>query len=265
MTLDLVTQRVPVFAANWKMNKFVKDSAEYVEKLSGFLTGMPLAAGKGFEVVLAAPATHLTTLSKLVENTPIQLAAQNCGTAKFGAYTGETSRAVLREIGCDWVILGHSERRHVYGETEELVQSRLEAALAEELDVILCIGETQKQRKDGKTFDVVKQQLEILTHVPNESWEHLLIAYEPVWAIGTGENATPAQAQEVQQFIRTEVAKYSTKAAPQMRILYGGSVKPDNSGVLMEQKDVDGLLVGGASLEATMFASVIKNGLQSRA
>jgi triosephosphate isomerase len=202
-----------------------------------------------------------------MEKTPFKLGAQNSGAAKFGAYTGEVSPALIKEIGCEWVILGHSERRHLFKEEDHLILSRLRAALEEGLGVILCVGEVLQDRKQGKTFKVIEGQLSILkqNHVPANALKKLIVAYEPVWAIGTGENATPSQVQEVHAYIRNWFAeKCSATDAPGLRILYGGSVKPDNSSQIMGQKDVDGLLVGTSSLDPTVFAGVIKNGVKSR-
>ena len=256
--------RPPLFVANWKMNKFLSETAAYVPKLADNLADVKKKMGSEYEVVLAPPATHLTTLIKAVENTKLRVGAQNCGTAKSGAFTGEISPAVLNEIGCPWVILGHSERRHVYKEDNALVQARLKAAVEEGLNVIFCVGELLQERKAGKTTSVIADQLGILTknQIPPFAFSRIVVAYEPVWAIGTGENATPEQAEEVHLFIRNWFSeKFTRSEADALRILYGGSVKPENSGDIMAQKDVDGLLVGGASLDPVSFAKVIKNGL----
>lgn len=258
--------RTPIFAANWKMNKLVRESAEFVEKFTSAMVDCPLKAGKDFEVLLAPSPTHLSTLAGLLKNTPFKLSAQNSGTTQFGAFTGETSPAVLKELGCDWVILGHSERRHVFKEDDALIMSRVHAALTEGLNVLLCVGEVLADRKAGNTFKTIETQLSKLKEsLPPGSISRLSLAYEPVWAIGTGEVATPEQAQEVHLFIRKWLAeKCNFEESTKIRILYGGSVKPDNSAQIMAQKDVDGLLVGGASLDPATFAGVIKSGLKSR-
>ena len=237
------------------MNKSVKETPEFVPRLKLELDSAPPVP---YEVVIAPPATHLVALGAALKATKWKLSAQNCGQAKSGAYTGEISPVVLKELGCEYVILGHSERRHVYGETDKLVLARLTAAVAEGLKVILCVGEKLEERKANQTFAVIDTQLAILKGLTLGS--QLVVAYEPVWAIGTGENATPAQAQEVHAYIRKGLGTSAT-ATP---ILYGGSVKPDNAGALMGNRDVDGFLIGGASLEPGTFAGVIKNGLESR-
>lgn len=257
--------RAPLFAANWKMNKFVKDTEPFVRGLLDVIASEPKKAGRDFQVLVAPSATHLTAMRAAIGAGPILLSAQNCGQGRFGAFTGENSPAVLKEIGCDWVILGHSERRHVYLESDERVQERLKAALEEGLSVILCVGEKLDERKAGKTSDVVRRQMEILKQVPVSDYaKRLVIAYEPVWAIGTGEVATPEQAQEVHAFIRGWMRENLEQgAAENTRILYGGSVKPENASDLMKE-DVDGFLVGGASLEVQSFAGIIRNSMNSR-
>lgn len=248
------------------MNKLARELPEFVEKFRQGLNEIPVTPGMGYEVAIAPSAVLLSTLKPLLEPTSIKLASQNCGIARFGAYTGETSPAVLHEMGCEWVILGHSERRHIFKEEDGLILSRVRAALEEGLHVLLCVGEILQDRKAGKTFKTVENQLSILKQtLPTGASRRLAIAYEPVWAIGTGENATPAQAQEVHGFIRNWLAeKGNFEESQKIRILYGGSVKPENSAQIMSQKDVDGLLVGGASLDPQTFATVIKNGLRSR-
>jgi triosephosphate isomerase len=261
-----VNGRTPIFAANWKMNKFVRETSEFVDKFKASLSDCPLKAGTDFEVILAPSPTHLAVLGSALEGTPYHLAGQNCGIAKFGAYTGESSPAVMKELGCDWVLAGHSERRHIFKEEDALILSRVRAGLEEGLNVMLCVGEILQDRRSGKTFKTVETQLSILKqNLPAGALERMAIAYEPVWAIGTGENATPQQAQEVHAFIRNWLAeKWNFEESTKIRILYGGSVKPENSAQIMAQKDVDGLLVGGASLDPTVFAGVIKNGLKPR-
>ena len=246
--------RTPLFAANWKMNKLVKEVTPFFQALQETLKDV-----KGdYDVMIAPPATHLTSVPK---GSAFHLGSQNCGTTKFGAFTAEISPVVLKELGCQWVIVGHSERRHIYKEDDGLVLARMKAGLTEGLKVVLCVGETLQERKAGKTSNVVETQLAILS----KAWDRVVIAYEPVWAIGTGENATPEQAEEVHSFIRGWVTqRTSANVANELRILYGGSVKPENSQALMAQKNVDGFLVGGASLDPVIFAGVIRNGLKSR-
>ena len=237
------------------MNKSVRETPDFAPRLKAELANAPKVE---FEVVIAPPATHLMALGPALKSTGFKLAAQNCGQGKSGAFTGEISPVVLKELGCEYVILGHSERRHVYGEKDVLILARLKAAVDEGLKVILCVGEKLEERKAGKTFSVIETQMGILNGL--NLGAQLVVAYEPVWAIGTGENATPEQAQEVHAFIRKGLGS----AGASTPIQYGGSVKPENAATLLAKADVDGFLVGGASLEAGTFAGVIKNGLQSR-
>lgn len=249
------------------MNKSIREAQDFADLLSQNLGAGSLKLGEHYEVGIAPSATHLSSLSVGIARKSFRLGAQNCGTAQSGAYTGENSPSVLKELGCDWVIVGHSERRHIFKETDLMVLTRLNAGLEQGLDVMLCVGEVLQDRKAGKTFKVIETQLSVLLD-PGASanfMKRLIVAYEPVWAIGTGENATPQQAQEVHEFIRGWFSeKVSKEEAQSLRILYGGSVKPENSAQLLAQKDVDGLLVGGASLDPQTFANVIKNGLKSR-
>lgn len=258
--------RTPLFAANWKMNKAVREVPSFFKELAEKLSVLAQKGGKDFEVVIAPPATHLAEAQNSKKSTCIELASQNCGIAESGAFTGEVSPVVLKELGCTWVILGHSERRHVFLETHEMVQKRLEAALKQGLKPILCVGEKIEERKANQTFTVIEKQLEILAPIKAEvGMDSLVIAYEPVWAIGTGENASPEQAEEVHLAIRGYLkTHFSSSFSENTRILYGGSVKPDNSEALMRQKNIDGFLVGGASLEVKSFASIIENALKTR-
>lgn len=258
--------RTPLFVANWKMNKQVSECAEFADAFRAMLREVPLTLGSGYEVAIAPPFPHLSTLGKVLEGSGIALASQNCGPARSGAYTGEVSPAVLKELGCRWAIVGHSERRHLYKEDDALVFSRLRAAIEEKVGVILCVGETLQDRRADRTWKVIETQLSGFTQKPlhPDCWNQMVIAYEPVWAIGTGENATPAQAQEVHAKIRSWVqAKVGPAQAADLRILYGGSVKPDNSATLLAEPDVDGFLIGGASLDAVSFANLVRNGLKS--
>lgn len=251
-----MSKRIPIFAANWKMNKAISDIGPYVTNVK---------VKDGYQVIVAPPATHLQAIKAASANTKIEISAQNSGTAKSGAFTGEISPVTLKELNVGWTILGHSERRHVFKEDDALVLARMKAALEESLQVIFCIGEKIEERKGGKTFNVIETQLLVLKQVAPQHYKNVVIAYEPVWAIGTGETATPKQAQEVHAFIRGWLTKnLSAEIANQTRILYGGSVKPDNSKEIMAEADVDGLLVGGASLDPSSFASLIQNGLVSK-
>lgn len=253
-------QRKPLFIANWKMNKLANDVVSFVPKFYE----VTQALSSKCEMVLAPVSVYLSKLVELTGSTPIQVAAQNCGAAKSGAFTGEISPSMLKDLGVRWVILGHSERRHVFKEDDALVNARLKAALEEGLLPVFCVGEKLEERKSGQTFTVIERQLKGLKDFSDNNLKGLTIAYEPVWAIGTGENATPAQAQEVHAFIRQWLSKnISSTFADRTRILYGGSVKADNSSQLMAMEDVDGLLVGGASLDPLSFGEIVKKGLNS--
>lgn len=253
-------QRKPLFIANWKMNKLAEEVVSFVPK---FHEATQSVSSK-CEMVLAPVSVYLSKLLETTRSTSIQVAAQNCGASKSGAFTGEISPVMLKDLGIRWVILGHSERRHVFKEDDVLVNSRLKAALEEGLFPVFCVGEKLDERKSGQTFTVIERQLKGLKDVYNSNINGLTIAYEPVWAIGTGENATPAQAQEVHAFIRQWLSKnISSTFADRTRILYGGSVKADNSSQLMAMEDVDGLLVGGASLDPLSFGEIVKKGLNS--
>jgi len=258
--------RIPLFAANWKMNKSVAEVEPFVRDLKAFLEKLPQKPGRDFEVFLAPSATHLGVAVQACRKSSIEIGGQNCGHVESGAFTGEISPLVLKELGCDWVVLGHSERRHIYLENDARILGRLQAALKARLKPVLCVGETLAERKSNQTASVVQAQLEILKSLENLTVaQHLVIAYEPVWAIGTGENASPDQAQEVHGFIRNWLKEhFSGPFSEKTRILYGGSVKPENSQALMGQADVDGFLVGGASLEAKSFGDIIKNSMNIR-
>lgn len=246
--------RTPFIAGNWKMHKTVEESVD-------FARGLLKALGdfNGVEVAVAPPFTALRPVAEVLEGSSIRLAAQNIFWEDSGAYTGEISGPMLVGAGCSHVIIGHSERRQLFGETDATVNKRLFAALAAGLHPIMCIGETLEMRNDGKTFDVVASQLDAgLTNVGADQMESVVIAYEPVWAIGTGITATPEQAEEVHRLIRNSLAETRGMAlAQKTRILYGGSVKPDNIRDLMACENIDGALVGGASLQVDSFAAIV--------
>jgi triosephosphate isomerase (TIM) len=244
----------PFFAANWKMNKSPKDVAPFV---SG-LVARGVAPEKN-DILIAPPATHLSELVKSAHGTSILPCAQNSGPAASGAFTGEISPQLLKELGVGHVLIGHSERRHVFHEDDGLLSRRLKAAWEAGLSVIYCIGETLAERRQGATRAVVERQLELLTGFAGNP-ESLTVAYEPVWAIGTGENASPEQAEEVHGWISQWLKK--SLAVGTLRILYGGSVKADNAKSLMVKPHIDGLLIGGASLEVGSFADIIQHGRQ---
>lgn len=211
------------------------------------------------EVIVCPPFTSLSEVNSLLKGTQIKLGAQNMYYEESGAYTGEISADMLKSVGCEYVILGHSERRVIFNESDELINKKIKAALVKGLKPIFCIGELLEHRESGETMKVVSSQVEKgLEGVSAEQMKNIIVAYEPVWAIGTGKTATPQQAQEVHFFIRELVAKkFSSSVAESLIIQYGGSVKPDNSGELLSQKDIDGALVGGACLKADSFLGII--------
>jgi triosephosphate isomerase len=247
--------RKPVIAGNWKMYKTVSESVETALALK------PLVANANHcEVVIAPVFTALKTVADRLEGSNIGVAGQDCSTEMGeGAHTGEVAAFMLRDAGARLVIIGHSERRQYYFETDSFVKRKAQAAIAASLTVIMCVGETLAQRDQGLAERVVSGQLEGgLSGLTASDLSRIIIAYEPVWAIGTGRTATPEQAQEMHAFIRRVLREgYSKEAAMAMRILYGGSVKPDNIAGLMDQEDIDGALVGGASLKADAFAQIV--------
>lgn len=247
--------RKPVIAGNWKMYKLLGEAVETALALK------PLVANATHcEVVIAPGFTALKTVAARLDGSNIHVAAQNCSTeTKHGAHTGEIAADMIKDVGCSHVIIGHSERRQFYGETDESVNKKTKAALAAGLIGIVCIGEMLAEREAGNAESIVKTQLvKGLEGLTVADMERIIIAYEPVWAIGTGKTATPEQAQEMHAVIREALAEtHGTEIANATRILYGGSVKPENIGMLMDQEDVDGALVGGASLEADSFAQIV--------
>lgn len=248
-------ERRPLIVANWKMNKTVNESVEFVEKF------MPLISDvEDVDMALAPAFISLVPVSRALKGSSVALAAQNMHWEEAGAYTGEVSPVMLRDIGCRYVILGHSERRQFFGEGDGEVSRKVLAALREGIVPILCVGETLGERDYGKTFDTVGGQLSGgLADVALENGRELVLAYEPVWAIGTGKTASPEEAQEVHSFARSQVAGiFGNSIAESIRILYGGSVKPENVGALMSMADIDGGLVGRASMEPDSFAGIIK-------
>jgi triosephosphate isomerase len=247
--------RKPVIAGNWKMFKLIAESVQTAVELK------PLVANANHcEVVIAPAFTALKTVADRLEGSNVRVAGQDCSTeVKHGAHTGEVAADMLKDAGASHVIVGHSERRQHYHETDDFVNRKALAGLAAGLTVIMCVGETLEQRDGGVAERVVKGQVEGgLRDLTASDLDRIIIAYEPVWAIGTGRTATPVQAQEMHAFVRRVFAgRFSQEAAAGLRILYGGSVKPDNIAGLMKQPDVDGALVGGASLEAETFARIV--------
>lgn len=248
--------RKMIIAGNWKMNNTIPEALKLFASIQHHIKAVP----DGVEVVLVPPFTSLYSLSISLQDTELKLGAQDIYWEDIGAYTGEISGPFLKDAGCSYVIIGHSERRKYFGETDETVNKKLFAALRNELTPIVCVGETLGERESGRHMDVVEKQIKGgLSEVHSRDAEKIVVAYEPVWAIGTGKTATPAQAQEMHHFIRNVVEKmYDAPTAGKVRILYGGSVTASNSQDLLTQKDVDGALVGGASLKGSDFADIIR-------
>jgi len=247
--------RLPFIAGNWKMNKTVGEALDLVRQLKASLLNI-----EGVEVAVAPPFTALYAVSQELKGTFIRLAAQNLFYEEKGAFTGEISPLMLKEIGCQYTIIGHSERRQFFGETDETVNRRIKAALGQDLKPIFCVGETLKEREEGKTFTVIEKQAEGgLRGIGKEEVKNIVMAYEPIWAIGTGRTATPEQAEEVHRFIRERLERlYSREIAERIRIQYGGSVTPENIKGLISQENIDGALVGGASLKSETFSKIVR-------
>lgn len=247
-----------IVAGNWKMNKTVDEAVILVQELSERISEQTVGDVK---VVVSPPYVVLPqVISELWDNSLISVAAQNCHQNESGAFTGEVSAKMLQSIEADAVILGHSERREYFGEINEMIAAKVNAALENSLVPIFCCGEVLEQRQDGSYFEVVKNQIiEGLFHLEDDAFSKVVIAYEPVWAIGTGETASPEQAQEMHAFIRGVVSeKYGTEIAENTSVLYGGSCKPSNAQELFANPDVDGGLIGGASLKADDFVAIIE-------
>ncbi|MGA1871454.1 MAG: triose-phosphate isomerase [bacterium] len=247
--------RKAIIAGNWKMNMTCEQARDLTATIKSGLSG-PLSV----DVVIIPPYTALDVVNNLIHGSQIMLGAQNMYYEEMGAYTGEISPLMLKSCGCRYCIIGHSERRQYFGETDESINKKIKVALKHDLIPICCIGETLEQREEGKTFAVVEQQIKMdLEGLSDEEMGRTIIAYEPIWAIGTGKTATPEQANEVHAFIRSQlVTIFNAQLAEMVRIQYGGSVKPDNIDGLMAQKDIDGALVGGASLKADAFTRIVK-------
>ncbi len=246
--------RRPILAGNWKMNMTATQARELASKL------VPLVSGvKDRDIVLGPPFTSIAAVAEAIKGTSIGLSAQNLHWEDKGAFTGEISADMLLDLGCKYVIIGHSERRQFFGETDETVNKKVKQALKKGLLPILCVGETLAEREAGKLNDVISRQVtKGLADISADEMKKIVIAYEPVWAIGTGKTATPEQANEVHSLIRQKVkALYNTAIADGLRIQYGGSVTPDNVSKLMAMPDLDGALVGGASLKPESFAALV--------
>ena len=245
--------RNPIIAANWKMFKTVQETLSYIEAF------LPLVSDSETEVVLAPPSTALTAAAAALRGSKVALAGQNLHWEAEGAYTGELSAAMLADAGCSYVIIGHSERRQFFGETDETVNRKIGAALGAGLRPIVCVGESLEEREAGQTLNVIRRQVNgALAGLKKDDLNGMVLAYEPIWAIGTGLTATPEQAGEVHGWIREMLAAFSQNGLGQaIRIQYGGSVKPDNINDLMAQPDIDGALVGGASLKPDSFSHIV--------
>ncbi|HED00010.1 MAG TPA: triose-phosphate isomerase [Proteobacteria bacterium] len=247
--------RKPIVAGNWKMYKTIPEAMALINALRSGASGI-----SDREIVVAPPFTALAAAARALDGSGISLSAQNTCWENEGAYTGEVSPTMLKDVGCRYVIIGHSERRHIFGERDETIARKIRAALDASLQPIFCIGETLEERETGETLAVLRRQVkEGLKLIRGADMGRVVIAYEPVWAIGTGKTATNEQAQESHSFIRTLLeGLFEKNIASDLRILYGGSVKAGNVDGLMAQPDIDGVLVGGASLEADSFLRIIK-------
>lgn len=237
----------PIIAGNWKMNKDPAESRYLVQNLLELISDV-----KNRKVILIPPFTSLPIVAEVIRNSNVKLGAQNMYWERSGAYTGEISGLFLKSLGCEYVVIGHSERRHIMGETDEMLNKKLKTALEIGLIAIFCVGETEKEKEQGMTEQVISRQLKQgLKDIENEAHK-IVFAYEPVWAIGTGKTATPQQVVDVHKFIRAQLIKKKST------ILYGGSVKPENVDTLMHEQEIEGVLVGGASLKPESFARIIK-------
>ncbi len=248
--------RKKIVAGNWKMNKTLQEGIELAKEVN---SKVKAANAKDVTVVIGTPFIHLAEVNKIVDPAVIGVSAQNCATEASGAYTGEVSAAMVASTGSQYVILGHSERRSYYGETDAILMKKVERALENNLEIIFCVGEVLAEREAGKHFEVVASQLlNVVFNLTAEQFAHVVIAYEPVWAIGTGKTATSAQAEEIHTFIRKAIAdRYNQEVADNTSILYGGSCNAKNADELFSQPDVDGGLIGGASLKADDFLAII--------
>ncbi len=246
-----MSTRRRLVVGNWKMHGSRKGNAEL---LDGILAARPF----GCDVAVCVPYPYLAETAVALAGTDLRWGAQDCSAHEQGAYTGEVSAAMLQEFGCRYVIVGHSERRAYHGEGDQLVADKAKAALARGVTPIVCVGETLAQRDAGETGDVVKRQLAAVIHTLAHCAGEIVVAYEPVWAIGTGRTATPAQAQDVHALLRAQLRAATGARADEMKILYGGSVKPDNARELFAQPDIDGGLIGGASLKAADFVAICR-------
>ena len=247
--------RKKIVAGNWKMNNNKSETTDLIESLK------KLTFSSQVRVMISPAFTHLAQAKEMTTESHLEVAAQNMNASKSGAFTGEISASMLQSIGVNLVILGHSERRAYYNESDLALKDKVTAALNNDMEIIFCFGEQLSERKSNNHFDVVKSQLSAaLFDLNSKAWSKIILAYEPVWAIGTGETATPDQAQEMHAYIRSIIAKkYDQSLADAVSILYGGSVKPANASAIFSQRDVDGGLIGGAALKADDFYAIIQS------
>lgn len=250
----IMTARRPLIAGNWKMYKTGKEAVDFVNTLKNAVTAV-----SDVDIMIAPPFTAITQLADITNNTNIALGAQNIYWEQEGAYTGEISAPMLKSAGCQYAIIGHSERRQYFGETDQDINRKIDAVAKASLIPVFCIGETESQRDSGETFSILDKQIKNgLEGLVSESLKSLVVAYEPVWAIGTGKTATKEQAQEVHAYVRNWFAEqFNPEFAQGLRIIYGGSVKPSNVKDLMAMEDIDGALVGGASLDPDSFSQLV--------
>jgi triosephosphate isomerase (TIM) len=246
--------RKKIVAGNWKMNKNASQTAELIEDLKN-----QIATNHTAEVIVAPTFVNLALATSLLKSSSIKVAAQNVHQSQSGAYTGEISTDMLKSVGVEIVILGHSERRAIFHESDALIANKVDAALQQNMTVIFCFGEELKDRQSENHFNIVENQLKDgLFHIQSKDWKKIVLAYEPVWAIGTGETASPEQAQDMHEFIRETVRKaFGSDVAEDVSILYGGSVKPDNAKEIFSKPDVDGGLIGGAALNTKDFLAIV--------
>lgn len=251
----ILEMRKKIVAGNWKMNETLQEGVALAKEINDIL----VADKPNCDVVICTPFIHLASVNEVIDQNVVALGAENCADKEKGAYTGEVSAAMVKSTGAQYVILGHSERRQYYGETAAILKEKVQLALANGLKVIFCCGETLEEREANKQNEVVKAELEgSVFHLSAEEWKNIVLAYEPIWAIGTGKTATSDQAQEMLAYIRSIVAeKFGQEAADNTTILYGGSCNPKNAAELFSKPDIDGGLIGGASLKAADFKGVI--------
>jgi len=247
--------RIPVIAGNWKMNKNIVESVSLVKELKDFVRGI-----EGVDIVVCPPFTSLWVVKEIINGTNIHLGAQNMFWETKGAFTGEISPLMLKDVGCEYIILGHSERRQYFKETSKEVAKKTEAALSVNLAPIVCVGENLKERESGKTESIIEQEIKALfPKIDSTLAARIIVAYEPIWAIGTGKSSSSEDASIIIKFIRELFSsKYGSKIAERIRILYGGSVDPKNIKEFMNESDIDGALVGGASLNTLSFSQIVK-------